>query len=346
LPKAVVAAYEKEIIEMLPLKRILCPTDFSEFSHGAIEKGAQLARHFGAELCVLHVTQNLERTSALTPFHEFTGVDRWQLEPSTLESAKHELGKLIERHHLDGVRVRALVKRGLPADEIVSAADEEKADLIILPTHGLTGWRSHIFGSVAEKVLRLAHCPVLIKRVQKNESLDRDFVDLTTPPRKILCSTDFSEPSFAALQVAGEWAAHFGAELCLIHVVEPLEGPGLILSRETIGKAMQAEATQQLHAVLRERLPQLAAARPMVRKGSAADEIAAAAKEEDSDLVVIAAHGASGWDTFAFRHTAGKLALRLHHQQRAAPDILSHSYSAVAGRGAVAARTRRFRGGA
>jgi nucleotide-binding universal stress UspA family protein len=120
-------------------------------------------------------------------------------------------------------------------------------------------------------------------------------VNLATPPRKILCSTDFSEPSYAALKVAGEWATHFGAELCLIHVVEPIETPGMLLSSEHIEEAMQAEAVQRLHTVLREHLPQLAAARPIVRKGSAADEIAVTAEQENADLIVIATHGSSGW---------------------------------------------------
>jgi nucleotide-binding universal stress UspA family protein len=278
------------VVEVLPLQRILCPTDFSDFSHEAIEKGAELARHFGAELCVLHVMPTLQQTPGLRPFQEFTGSDPGQLEAATRKGAEHEMGEVIERHHLNDVRVRALIRRGYPADEIVSAADEEKADLIVLPTHGLTGWRSHIFGSVAEKVLRLAHCPVLIKRVQTEEA-----VNLATPPRKILCSTDFSEPSYAALKVAGEWATHFGAELCLIHVVEPIETPGMLLSSEHIEEAMQAEAVQRLHTVLREHLPQLAAARPIVRKGSAADEIAVTAEQENADLIVIATHGSSGW---------------------------------------------------
>ncbi len=275
---------------MLPLQRILCPTDFSDFSYGAIEKGAELAKHFGAELCVLHVTPTLQHTPGLTPFPEFAGVDPSQWETATQEGAERELGELVERHHLNGVRVRALVRRGDPADEIVSAADEEKCDLIILPTHGLTGWRHNIFGSVAEKVLRVAHCPVLVRRVQAAEA-----VGAVTPPRKILCSTDFSEPSFAALQVAGEWATHFGAELCLIHVVEPQGSPGLFLWKEDIEAAMRIEAVQQLDTILRERLPQLASARSIVRMGSAADEIAAAVAEENADLLIIATHGASGW---------------------------------------------------
>ena len=277
---------------MLPLQRILCPTDFSDFSYGAIEKGAELAKHFGAELCVLHVTPTLQQTPGLTPFPEFVGIDPADLETATREGAELELCELIERHHLNGVRVRSLVRRGDPAEEIVSAADEEKCDLIILPTHGLTGWRHNIFGSVAEKVLRIAHCPVLIKRVKASEA-----AAVIAPIGKILCSTDFSEPSLAALQVAGEWATHFGADLCLIHVVEPQGSPGLFLWKEDIEEAMRAEAVQQLDTILCDRLPQWASARPIVKTGSAADEIAATVAEENADLLIIATHGASGWRT-------------------------------------------------
>lgn len=115
------------------------------------------------------------------------------------------------------------------------------------------------------------------------------------PLRKILCSTDFSEPSFEALKVAGEWATHFGAELCLIYVVEPMESPGFVLSMDEIEESMQADAVQQLQAVLNKRLPQLPSARPIVRIGSAADQISQAVADEKADLLVIATHGASGW---------------------------------------------------
>lgn len=279
---------------MLPLKRIICPTDFSDFSYEAIEKGAELARHFGAELCLVHVTQLIHPIQGMSPYAGHAGFDTPEYEQVVCEGAERELGEVMARHHLNDVRVRYVVRRGSPADEIVAAADEEKADLIILPTHGLTGWRSHIFGSVAEKVMRLARCPVLLKRARDAEQT-MDAVELATMPRRILCSTDWSEPSFAALQVAGEWATHFGAELCLIHVVEPMGSPGLILSREEIEESMQSDALQHLQQVLHEQLPQVASARAIVRIGSAADEIAAAAIDENADLVVIATHGASGW---------------------------------------------------
>ena len=279
---------------MLPLKRILCPTDFSDFSYGAIEKGAGLARQFGAELCLVHVTQLIQPIQGMSPYVGHDGFAAPEYQQAVREGAERELDKIVAQHHLSGIRVRYVIRRGSAAEEIVSAADEEKADFIILPTHGLTGWRSHIFGSVAEKVLRLARCPVLVKRIHAAEQT-ADDAELATLPRKILCSTDFSEPSFAALQVAGEWATYFGAALCLVHVVAPMGSPGLILSREEIEESMKSDAVQKLRHVLHEHLPQHTSARAIVKMGSAADEIADTAVKENADLIVIATHGASGW---------------------------------------------------
>lgn len=115
------------------------------------------------------------------------------------------------------------------------------------------------------------------------------------PLHTILCSTDFSEPSYAALEVAGEWAAHFGAALCLLHVVKPLENPGLLLSSEQIEEAMRADAQQHLVQLLRERVPGIVSARALVATGSPANEIAAVAARENTDLVIIATHGQSHW---------------------------------------------------
>lgn len=154
---------------MLPLKKILCPTDFSDFSLEAIEKGAELARHFNAQLCVLHIPPTLEHTPELTPFQDFVGFDRAQLEEYTWKNASQAMDELMNRHHFHDVQVRASMRRGDPAEEIVAAAHEEDADLLVIATHGLSGWRHLIFGSVAEKVIRLASCPVLITRVQKPE---------------------------------------------------------------------------------------------------------------------------------------------------------------------------------
>jgi universal stress protein A len=271
---------------MLPLRRMLCPIDFSDFSYLTLTKAGELASHFGAELCVLHVTQ-----PTVTTAYPSVGYIRKlpAYEKAAREAAEQEMKDVLQRYSFPNVRVRLLTRIGHPPEQIVRAAEEEKVDLIIIPTHGFTGWRQYVFGSVAESVLRMAHCPVLLQRIDEREN-----DGFSIPPRKILCSTDFSEPSYAALRVAGEWAAHFGAELGLIHVVKPPGAPGMVLWREQIEEDLLDQSMQQLQHVLQKHVPQLGkAAYPLVRTGSAADEIAGAIAEENTDLLIMATSGAN-----------------------------------------------------
>ncbi len=115
------------------------------------------------------------------------------------------------------------------------------------------------------------------------------------PLRKILCPTDWSEPSLAALEIAGEWARHFDSELLMLHVVAPLEHSGLLLDKAQIEEAMQADAARQLHEIARHRVLDVPSVRPIVTVGSAAVQIADVARQENVDLLVISTHGLGGW---------------------------------------------------
>lgn len=143
---------------MLPFERILCPTDFSEPSYRGLEAANQLARHFGAELLLVHV---------VTPQPLVTTPE--SAVPPQLANLQQELEawarRTIEKVQTDRVgqdfASRSLVLRGDPADQIVETASRERADLIVIATHGHTGFRRFMFGSVAEKVVRRSDRPVL-----------------------------------------------------------------------------------------------------------------------------------------------------------------------------------------
>ncbi|MGQ9646882.1 MAG: universal stress protein [Thermodesulfobacteriota bacterium] len=154
---------------MLPIKRILCPTDFSEPSYEAIKVAGELAFHFGSELCVLHVVSPVppvpmgaEPSGFNVPLYE------QQLETSSRKS----LEEIIHQMEWRDLQVRLSVLRGNAAEEIVRTSEEENVDLIVIATRGRTGLDRLIFGSVAEKVVRLAKCPVLTvtSRPEKGES--------------------------------------------------------------------------------------------------------------------------------------------------------------------------------
>jgi len=152
---------------MLPFKRIVCPTDFSEPACKAIKAAGEMAEQFSAELILVHVVGPvpvLETPTGLAGFD----VAAYQQELS--ESAKASLQSRLEKHVPATVKARAIVVHGEAAHEIARVAKEEGADLIVLSTHGESGWRHRIFGSVPDKVIRLAECPVLMIHMAKGAS--------------------------------------------------------------------------------------------------------------------------------------------------------------------------------
>lgn len=143
---------------MLPLKKIICPTDFSDPSREAVRVAGELAAHFGAEILLIHV---VIPSSAVPPAMEVPPVSLPISEPELEASAEQALQEITGRLQAQGLRARFRVLRGSAAEEIVQAAQQEQAELIATATHGRTGLGHMLFGSVAEKVVRLAKCPVL-----------------------------------------------------------------------------------------------------------------------------------------------------------------------------------------
>ena len=143
---------------MRKIKKILAPTDFSESAREAVSYAVELASTFGAQLTLFHAYQTpaylLPEGSILAGSDLI--VDIMNRASEALEAAKKELeGK---------VPVDTLLVEGLPFVQIVTAAQEGGYDLIVMGTHGRTGLRHVLLGSVAERVVRRAECPVLTVR--------------------------------------------------------------------------------------------------------------------------------------------------------------------------------------
>jgi nucleotide-binding universal stress UspA family protein len=145
---------------MFPAKKIVCPTDFSEAAQEGIVQGKQLALHFGAEVILVYVVPVLP----ILPDDPNFVFKVPEYELLLHADAKRKLRQVAEELGSDGVRTRLIIGHGDAASEIVRIAREESADMIVISTHGDTGWRHLAFGSVAEKVVRLAQCPVLSVR--------------------------------------------------------------------------------------------------------------------------------------------------------------------------------------
>ncbi len=158
------------------LKRILVPVDFSDCSSKALQYAIPFAEHFGAKLLLLHVVE------PFLPMTEVSTVDLGLIETKMLEDSKKQLAEL--ENNLDpSIESQSAVRVGRPHVEIVSAAKELDADVIILSTHGRTGL-SHVFmGSTAERVVRQADCPVFVVR-EREHDFTQSRIKLKSPRRR------------------------------------------------------------------------------------------------------------------------------------------------------------------
>jgi universal stress protein A len=150
----------------IAIKKILAPTDFSTASKKALEYALRFAREFGSEITFLHI---LESVVPLT----FEGITM-PAPPAETESSEVEksLKAVVASVRGRGIAsVRATFRRGIASHEIVEVAKELDVDLIVMATHGYTGWKHFAIGSTAERVVRAAPCPVLVVREKEHDFL-------------------------------------------------------------------------------------------------------------------------------------------------------------------------------
>jgi nucleotide-binding universal stress UspA family protein len=148
----------------LQFKKILAPVDFSEASKNGFSYAVRCAEQFGAELTLLYVLEPVPSASfaAIPGAGAFSEID--------FSRAEKNLRSLIaSARNADTGDLHWKVRTGIPAHEIVEMAKEADIDLIVIATHGYTGWKHFCIGSTAERVVRAAPCPVLVVREKEYE---------------------------------------------------------------------------------------------------------------------------------------------------------------------------------
>lgn len=267
-------------------QRILCPTDFSHFSAQALRHAVALARQFGSRLKVVHVIPQLfpdgESLYASAP---------WLTTPEIRRRVDEEMRVFLEPLRVARVNHEIEIREGDPWREIVAAADEMPADLVVLGTHGRGGLDRLFLGSVAEKLVRRLPCPVL--SVCHEEGRTWAAPGLIT---RIVCATDFSPISIEAFRMALGLARRFKADLTLFHVVENLPDLGdpsyvPILDVGPLREDLDRGAVERMKQLIAETGDPDAKVEPRVAFGRAHKEILRCAVEERADILVIGAQG-------------------------------------------------------
>lgn len=270
-------------------RKILVPLDGSELAELALEPALRIVQQAEGELVLLSV-------SALRPVYAVDhGGYGTILSEEALEASREELEHYLEKVHKEKVgsrcATRLLVLEGDEASTIVDTAESEGAELIIMSTHGRTGFTRWMLGSVTEKVLRVAPCPVLV--VRSSTTFDRAVITL-----------DGSKLSEFVLEPGLEVAKSLGCDVTLLKVSRPVALRTDEITRlESIEKGLGTYYKENVIAGDETYLKSLAARsrarlgrriQTSTSEGPVAQCILAFAKHLDAHLIVMATHGRSG----------------------------------------------------
>jgi nucleotide-binding universal stress UspA family protein len=272
------------------MARILCPVDFSEFSVRAYEYAHSFALHYGAALYILHVAEPFvlpHRGLASQPL-----IDQIYAQQSA--ETEEKIHELAAKRSLKDVEHEVVLVRGSTADCVLQFAEDKDIDLIAMGTHGRRGLDRVVLGSVTERVLRTARCPVLA--VHKPAETEEGPIQL----RKILFCTDFSDNSPRALEYALLLACQYKAELSLLHVLERSGG-------EKNLEQEKQQVLRRLQELTPENIRQGVAVVPAVRAGKTYEEILEHAAEIEADLIVIGIRGRNALDLALFGSTTQRV---------------------------------------
>ena len=277
---------------MLKMERILCPMDFSEFSAKSYEYAYSLAHHYGSKLYLEHVVQPLAMAYPYYSFPDSLSQIYWGL----TEDAEAQLKGVVKNHSWNGIHPEMVVKEGFPTDAILTFAEANHVNLIVMGTHGRRGIDHMTMGSVTERVLRKARCPVLVVRKPAHDFVKPADKQEQVRLKKILFCTDFSEHSERALQYALSLAMEYNAELTTLHVLENV--PATL--------DIQGETTRICRALERpvpEDAKNWCKVKAEVRIGKPYEEINKFATETQADLVIMGVRGRNAVDLALFGST-------------------------------------------
>ncbi len=296
----------------IQMERILCPVDFSPFSTRALERAVRLADWFEARVEALHVIPFLTPAGVGLPYFpaplETTAALR--------EQSEKDLAKLVEPFLGEGVPIETRVLQGDPWRVIVDETRNRPPDLLVMGTHGRSGFEHLLLGSVTEKVMRRAACPVMtIGDVKAAPRVGPLF-------RRILCPVDLTDASPRTLDMALSLAEENAARITLLHVVDNLPGavgPGSSLAEPELGTLRQ-EIVEFAHERLRKSVPDEARdfcdVSERVETGTPWREVLRVAGEMEADLVVMGEHDHGAVGRVLFGSTSS------HVVRRAACPVL------------------------
>ena len=284
---------------MITIGRILVPFDGSPFSRRAFDHAVALGRWYKASIALLHVhaggppaagPEGAAWDAPLTPA-EHKRITAWLADTGQPARAA-------------GLGLEVHVVQGTPKQEILRAVSEHHPDLLVMGTHGRSGFDRLVLGSITESVLRRAPCPVLTV----TERAAPEYTPERPPFARILCPVDFSPASIRAMEFALSLAEESYGRLTLLHALEPLPmEEAALMARFDVGgyqNAVERLAIERLDDVLPVNVRDWCKPERVVMRGRAYETILRAAEQGGADLIVMGIHGRNPIDLALFGSTS------------------------------------------
>lgn len=282
-------------------RTILVATDFSAAATAAFAPARDLARAFEAAVVLVHVAPPDLVPGELEPGGMLPGDLRRNLQRAGMDQL-HDL----ERRHFEGLRVQVALREGHVLDELAATALERRAGLILIATHGRSGFGHALLGSTAERLVRTSPVPVLTVRTDRPEAAPS-----LAEVRRVLLPIDFSDDARLALSCA-RWFDGPSTELLFAHVVPAIGYPDSPLAAVSVDWDALAEdhrraAVQRMGAWMDQVRPDHPNAQHVLLRGQPAEELARLADERQVDLIVMPTHGRTGFRRWYMGSVAEKV---------------------------------------
>jgi nucleotide-binding universal stress UspA family protein len=285
---------------MIRIAHVLCPVDFSDISQHALDHAAAIARWYEARLTLLYVFPNF-------PVVDIPSLVLGEPDRERLMAGLRGMAAAVPQQVSMDFRIE---EAAYTHEAIVAQIGATHADLLVLGTHGRSGFQRLFLGSVTEKVIRKAPCPTLVVPPRIADVPAGSPIQF----RRIVCPVDFSVSSLEALAYAINLAQEADAQLTLLHVVELLpvlsEAPMPPSDLSHIREETAADARRKLQSLIPDSAHTYCTVETAVVEGRAYREILHQATQRQADLIVMGVHGRRALDQLVFGSTT-------HHVIRA-----------------------------
>ena len=284
------------------LKNIMCLTDLSIFSNQTIDYGIALAKEFESRLYLCHVV-DIPSMAIYAEAH----LNPMEQQNQIISQAETTLGDLTRGEDIDW---QPLITIGPTVSEISRLVKEKNIDLAISASHGRSGLKRLVLGSVTEELMRTISCPILVMR--SPEQFDKEPKHIEFRLKKIMVGCDFSSDSTHALSYALSFAQEFEAELHLVHVMEPSAYQHLSKTVKDAEKSYLMELKELIGKKLDNLVPEDARnwcfPKTALFEGRADEKIVEYAKQNNIDLITLGVRGHGLVETLFLGSTTDRVA--------------------------------------